>query len=63
MPSLWGDENQEVAEAWIVCNQCPGWYHKYCLGEDYENMSLQQIKLLNFVCKNCSTRGDKRNLK
>ena len=50
-----GEEGQDDVDKWIGCNKCPRWYHKYCLSEDYENMSLEEIKELNFICNFCSS--------
>ena len=48
-----GDENQEEADAWMGCNACPRWYHKYCLGEEYENLALEEMQKIKFICKYC----------
>ena len=50
------DEGQDEADKWIEYNSCPRWYHKYCLNENYENMSLEEIDELNFNCNFCSSR-------
>ena len=51
-----GDEGQNEVDKWIGCNRCTRWFHKYCLSEEYEIMSLEEIKEMNFICNFCSSR-------
>ena len=51
-----GDEGQNEIHKWIGCNRCTRWFHKYCLSEEYEIMSLEEIKELNFICNFCLSR-------
>ena len=55
-----GDENQDVPDAWIGCSQCPAWFHKYCLNDDFENMTRKEIGKLNFLCNLCSQKKQRK---
>ena len=54
-----GDDQQDNVYAWIGCNDCPRWFHKYCLGVEYENMSLKEMNKINYMCKICERTSKK----
>ena len=55
-----GDEQKQNANAWIGCLKCPRWFHKYCLNGQYENMTLAEIRKLDFMCEYCSKLESKK---
>ena len=52
-----GNENLADGKKWIGGNECPRWFHRSCLGSDFENMSTKKVKDLHYVCKICTKRS------
>ena len=52
-----GDEGRDDPSQWIGCLNCPRWFHKFCLNANYENLSYDQIKELDFKCNFCSRKS------
>lgn len=48
-----GDNEKENPDAWIGCSYCERWYHRVCLGEDYENSTNTEVKDIDLKCNEC----------
>lgn len=55
-----GNTDWEIGSKWIGCNGCIRWFHKSCLSEEIESMSVQDLKKLDFKCNDCLKRGKQR---
>ena len=48
-----GDEGWDDGDKWLGCNSCDRWFHKTCLSVNFDGMTKQQLKRLEFVCPKC----------
>ena len=39
--------------AWIGCGGCPRWYHTWCAGAEFEDMSEGELEDAEFECVHC----------
>ena len=45
-----GDNEKSNIDAWIGCNYCSRWYHKECLGANFETLSREETEEMDFKC-------------
>jgi len=50
-----GEEYADDNSAWIGCQKCTRWFHKHCLDSSYSDLSLQEIKDLDFTFRTCQS--------
>ena len=50
------DDEKDDAAAWIGCQKCPRWFHKWCINDSYSALSIKDIAKLDFTCFECEKR-------
>lgn len=58
-----GNDGLEDNHKWIGCNRCPRWFHKFCLNENVEQMSSEELEAYNFICTPCTKVINSKKIK
>ena len=56
-----GNNEWEIGSKWIGCNGCSRWFHKSCISEEIESMTMEDLEKLDFKCNICQKRTKRHN--
>ena len=51
-----GNNEWEIGSKWIGCNRCSRWFHKSCLSEEIESMTVEDLENFDFQCNVCQKK-------